>query len=318
MKFNPDINFLLSYHYFKTIDLDKEIPLYFDEPYPRIFLDSGAWSAFTLGSPIDLKEYVKFITRFSHWFKAYSNLDDLQSPVITKNNQKALEDKGLYPLPVFHTGESLEILEDYVQEYPYVCVGRIIPFTNQPKKIIPFLIQCHKIARGRAVLHGFGVTNWKLLKLFPWYSVDSSSWASGFRYGRVSVFHEDKGTWGTMKIGDIASVRKYAGAIKQAGFRFDQFSDRAKNHHQISARFNAIQYLKAQRFLRKRHGPISLKSVPEVSGLNIHLVTDKPDLKRLSVRHSFLPDIKGASGINLPFGRYEPKQSFCGFKGGFP
>src|SRR5688572_3766016 len=172
---------LLSYHYVKNKDLDRLIPSVFSPPYPDILLDSGAWSAFTQGVEISLSEYVEFIKRFRHWFTVYSNLDNMVNAERTLYNQLAIEDAGLMPFPVFHTGEDWSYLERYIEQYNYVALGKIIPYTNAPKKIFPWIIKAFEMAGSKTVFHGFGVTNYTLLKSFPWYSADSSSWSSGFR-----------------------------------------------------------------------------------------------------------------------------------------
>lgn len=99
---NPRLRILISYHYFKTQDLDKMMARYFTPPYPDLLLDSGAWSAFTQHVAVDIRQYIEFINRFKHWFTVYSNLDDMTNPDKTLANQKTMEDAGLFPFPVFH------------------------------------------------------------------------------------------------------------------------------------------------------------------------------------------------------------------------
>jgi len=35
--------------------------------------------------------------------------------------------------------------------------------------------------------HGFGLTSFKLLRKFRWYSVDSTTWGQGGRFGRIQL-----------------------------------------------------------------------------------------------------------------------------------
>jgi hypothetical protein len=58
-----------------------------------------------------------------------------------------------------------------VERYTYVSVGKIIPYTSKREIIIPWVTRCFRIAGDRAAIHGLGVTNWTLLRCFPWYSV---------------------------------------------------------------------------------------------------------------------------------------------------
>lgn len=51
--------FLLSYHYFKSEDLDalvEQMPV-----RPMLFADSGAYSAYSQGAVIDIKEYAAWL-----------------------------------------------------------------------------------------------------------------------------------------------------------------------------------------------------------------------------------------------------------------
>lgn len=180
---------LISYHYFKNVDMDAVMRELFVEPYPEVFLDSGAWSAFTCGVPIDIAEYQAFVRRFSHWFTVVSNLDDMRNPATTYRNQKLMEDAGIPVLPAFHVGEDFSNLERYLDEgYNYIGVGGMVPYLKTPKKVIPWLLKAFRLAKDRAVFHGFGATCWEIASSLPWYSVDSSSWTAGIRFGTVPVF----------------------------------------------------------------------------------------------------------------------------------
>lgn len=172
---------LLSYHYYKNVDLDAVFQKHFDEPYPEVFADSGAYSAFTQAQHIDWRDYAKWLKRWSHLFSAAANLDVIGDADATRRNQEKLERAGLKPLPVFHTGEDWSYLDYYLDRYSYIALGGMVPYMCSPKKIMPWIIQCFKRAKGKAVFHGFGATSWAVIRDLPWYSVDSSSWGKGFR-----------------------------------------------------------------------------------------------------------------------------------------
>lgn len=268
---------LLSYHYYRQHDLDKLIPKYFTEPYPDIFLDSGAWSAFTQGVHVDIQEYITYVKRNAHWFTVYSNLDDMTNWKATARNQQIMEDAGLRPLPVFHTGEPFEALERYLDlGYPYIALGKIIPYTNTPKAIMPWVLKCFKAARGKAVYHGFGVTNWTLLSSFPWYSADSSSWGAGFRFGRVPVFDERYGRFHAFNLGDRPSCYACAHLIRRYGFEPGDFADRARNDRAKVTAIAAVSYAKAETWLRKRHGEIQMPDNARATGPRVYLADTNP------------------------------------------
>jgi len=192
--FDARKNVLISYHYFKKLDLSAEIERLFPKPYPRFFMDSGAWSAFTLWEKIDLDAYMAFLHKHRSVLWTYSNLDNMTSSAVTAQNQIEMEAAGLRPLAVFHTGEEWSRLEEYVERYSYMALGKIIPFRGTPKVIIPWMAKCMRIAAGTGTrFHGFGLSSVNLLRLFSWYSSDSSSWMSSFRYGYVPLWDDSRG-----------------------------------------------------------------------------------------------------------------------------
>lgn len=262
---------LLSYHYYKDTDLDALFRRYFTEPYPEVFIDSGAFSADTQGVPIDLRAYIAYIKRYRHLITTYSNLDVIRNPEATWANQQRMEDAGLSPLPVFHGGTPWQWLEHYIERYPYIALGGLVGKIGRAKA---WLVRCFQMAKGRSVFHGFGVTAWDVLRDLPWYSVDSSSWGQGFRFGEVPLFDERRGTWAKVNLGDRRGWLRHAGLVRTLGFDPADFADRSRNDRAKVAAISALSYMLAERYLRKRHGPIHIPDRPDLPpGLNLHLVT---------------------------------------------
>jgi hypothetical protein len=254
---------LLSYHYFKDADLDALFAKAFTPPYPEVFADSGAYSSFTQGVSIDRDAYSAWLHRWKHLFAVYANLDAIGSAAQTRANQQALEADGLAPLPVFHTGEAWADLEWYLERYPYLALGGMVPYARQSKKLMPWLIQCFQRASGRAVYHGFGCTGWNLMRSFPWYSVDSSTWGASFRFGRVPFFCARRGRFFVLELGKPATIAPHAAAIRALGFDPLEFADRTKNRRERICAFSALAYLHAAAYLRRHFGAISLPSRPD-------------------------------------------------------
>ena len=266
------LRILLSYHYYKNTDLDLLFKKYFTEPYPVVFVDSGGFSAMTQGVNIDINEYAKWIKRNKHHINTYANLDNIRNAEETKDNQKKLEDLGLEPIPVFHTGEDWDVLEDYVTNYQYIAIGGMVPYMRYTKKIMPFIIKAFKIAKDRAVFHGFGATSWEVMHSFPWYSVDSSSWGSRFRYGQVPLFDSKKGKFYTVSLGNKNNCGRYAYLIRELGFDPADFWDRSRNDRSKICAISAISYIKAEQWLRNRWGEVYIPNNKHVNeGLRLHI-----------------------------------------------
>ena len=250
------LKILLSYWYYKDTDLDVLFEKYFTKPYPEVFADSGGFSAFTQGVDISWEEYADWLKRWRHIFSVTANLDVIGNHEETMKNQRRLESKGLNPIPVFHTGSDYADLEALTEEYPYIALGGLVPYMRYTEKVMPHLIKCFRIASGKSVFHGFGVTSWKVLKALPWYSVDSSSWGSGFRYGQVPIFDEKRGKFITLQLGDKVSWLKNSSIVRALGFNPMDFADRERNDRAKICAISALSYMRAERWLRKYHGPV--------------------------------------------------------------
>lgn len=152
-----------------------------------LFLDSGAFSAWSKGIEININEYINFIKKYQKYLTVYAVLDDINSPEITWKNQKYMEDAGLNPLPVFHYGEDEKWLSECMK-YDYFALGGMVPISNA--KLKPWLDKIwrklvDKDGYAKFKVHGFGLTSVELMKRYPWYSVDSTSWVMTGRFGSV-------------------------------------------------------------------------------------------------------------------------------------
>lgn len=175
----------------------------------NLFLDSGAFSAWTQGIEIDIYEYINFIKEHQDIIEVYANLDTIaktdslsdrkEAAEKTFQNQKIMEDAGLSPLPVFHIGEPFKYLQHYTDNYDYIALGGMVgKFKNI---LIPWLDKCFgqficdEKGMPKTKAHGFGLTSLFLMRRYPWYSVDSTSWLVVGRFGSIYVPQYRKGEW---------------------------------------------------------------------------------------------------------------------------
>lgn len=156
-----------------------------------LFLDSGAFSAWSQGVTIDIDEYIEFIKKNKQYIDIYAVLDVIGDPAATMKNQKYMESKGLSPLPCFHYGEDLKYLKHYLKHYDYLALGGMVPIsTGDLMAWLDNLFSnfiCDEQGMPRVKIHGFGLTAIPLLTRYPWYSVDSTSWVMTGRFGAVYV-----------------------------------------------------------------------------------------------------------------------------------
>lgn len=283
---------LLSYWYYKDTDLDAMFAKHFTPPYPEVFADSGAFSAYTQGATIRVDEYATWLHRHKHLFSTYANLDVIKNAEKTWENQQRLEQQfGLAPLPVFHVLENWSYLDRYIEQYPYIALGVA---GTRSQVYMPWLVQCFKRAQGKAVYHGFGITTWAVLKSFPWYSVDSSSWGQGFRFGGVPIFDSGSGRFFKIQLGNHQSCYARAALLRSLGFDPADFADRRRNDRKKICALAALSYIKAEQWLQKRWGTISIPDRPESPGAKMYLAENQRDLSDI---RNVLPYIERVGGI---------------------
>lgn len=188
-----DVQYILeSYHYFhKPQDVASA-----RAGNRKVFLDSGAFSAYTQGVTIDLPVYCRFIHDNQDIFECVSVLDAIGDPQATYENQLAMERLGVRPLPCFHANEDYRYLQHYAKNYEYITLGGMVGAS--PKVLMNWLDHVWEkyltdgAGRPLCKVHGFGLTSIPIMKRYPWYSVDSSSWVQVSSMG--ALLHPDHGT----------------------------------------------------------------------------------------------------------------------------
>jgi hypothetical protein len=178
---------LISYHFFGDDTINKQLKRLGGNP--KVFLDSGAFSAKNQGVEIKVEKYAEWLAKYQDLFECYANLDVIGDDEGTWKNQLFLESQGLAPVPVFHVGEPWKSLDRLLERYDYIALGGMVGPTRQ--SLAPWCVQCFKRARetGRVIrFHGFGMTKWDILMSLPWYSVDSTAWNAVVRFARLRLF----------------------------------------------------------------------------------------------------------------------------------
>jgi hypothetical protein len=178
----------------------------------KVFLDSGAFSAWSKGAEIDLPGYCRYIKDNSDIIRMEDDtvmasvLDSIGDDQGTYENQMRMETLGVRPLPCFHYGEDPRYLEYYVANYSYITLGGMV--AQSTKNLLVWLDEMWEkyltdgAGRPKTKVHAFGVTTPILMKRYPWFSVDSSSWVQVAANG--SILYEGR----AMAISDQSPNRK--------------------------------------------------------------------------------------------------------------
>ena len=166
----------------------------------ELFLDSGAYSAYTQGREIDIDRYAEFIHASDGIWNNVANLDYIPgkgfSPASAAEksyrNQHHLEKRGCTVVPCFHMGEPYRYLERYAAEYPYIALGGMVKARKE--LLASWLDWCwikhltYEDGRPRVKVHGFGISSYWAATRYPWHSMDSCSWILNCRRMVVPAF----------------------------------------------------------------------------------------------------------------------------------
>ena len=241
-----------------------------------LFLDSGAFTGFTKGVDLSVDSYAAYIHEHGHMFTCISSLDDThKNEKLSYDNLKALESLGCKVQPVFHTREDPRWLVKYIDEgYDYIFIGGMVPETTQ------WLMQWlddlfHRYLTNsdgtpRVKLHGFGLTDQRLMFRYPWYSVDSTSWLMTGIFG-ACVFLTDNGLRKVVFSEDSPQAKKYNGwhyyrltlpQRKQVDEWLEQYgvtAEECARHYSYrdavnAAVFQDMERLGATRFVKQQQG----------------------------------------------------------------
>ncbi len=176
---------LWSYHYYGKDSWYPKMQQAMEDYDIHTFVDSGAFSAFTCGIEIDIDKYCRWLLMMQP--DMYATLDAIGDPIKTYDNTKYMENEyGLNPLPVFHMREDIKHLYKYL-DYDYICLGGMVKSSG----LLPWLDDVWQVIykeKPDLKVHGFGLTG-RIIKKYPFYSVDSSSWNSGTRFFNVSRYN---------------------------------------------------------------------------------------------------------------------------------
>lgn len=276
----PRLRLLLSYWYFKNVDLDALYEQYLSKLRADLIADSGAFSAMTQGVTIALSDYASWLKRWEHLFSAYFNLDVIKDARKTFENQRALEDIGLTPIPCFHVLEDWKWLERYIKDYRYIGLG-VAGMTHRKNAVMRWLVRCFQMAGTSAVYHGFALTSLQVIRSFPWYSVDSSTWSS-YRFGRVILFDQQKGRFIRIRFGNKRKAYENAQLLRAVNIEPEEIADRKRNDRIKVCTASSLAYMQIERYLQKKWGRIRIpgQSTGE-DGVKVYLALSNSDVRTM-------------------------------------
>jgi len=183
-------------------------------PDARLFLDSGAYSAWTQGRLLSIDDYMEFLELFEDQFYQYASLDNKADQKETYDNLQTLRRNGYNPSPVWHAvGGSAEYLEEYMADpnVRNVCIGAIAKETITDKFTYRRLNEVFRlVGKYKKPTHAFGRTDPELLIQYPFTSADSSTWYC-VRHGAILSWNPLDRTLRQIRLRNAARMEKEFG-----------------------------------------------------------------------------------------------------------
>lgn len=181
-----NLSLLVSYWYVKN-GKGGDVIKWANERRIPVFLDSGAFSAMTHGEKINVVEYLEYCVENKNRFHVIANLDVIGDHVTTARNHDYMQSAGCDCITAFHVNSPFSELERLCSENDYIALG-VAGMQKRRNQIMRWCAYCHNVAKkNKTKLHGFGLTSPIVMSSFPWFSVDSSTWLNGRRFGNLIV-----------------------------------------------------------------------------------------------------------------------------------
>jgi hypothetical protein len=195
-------DFLMSYHYLqnKRVSLEKE----YGDLGVKFFIDSGAFTYMNdpkYSEEYSIEDWENHINRYLKWAEknkdyifAIANLDLeylVGAEQVEQWNRKYFEPfmlrTGIPVCFVWHSNDYIS-WEYYCKRYPYVGFSGFSDTTG----VQDYADIVRTAKQFDTLVHGFGLTQTRILQEVPFYTADSTTWLVGLQYGEINYWNRDK------------------------------------------------------------------------------------------------------------------------------
>lgn len=193
-------NFLMSYQYVRGRNITSQ----YKDSGISLFIDSGAYTymhdpKFNDFTPEQwekqIKEYLNWARKHTDMIFAMANLDLdflVGSETVIEWNKKYFEpfmlETGIPVCFVYHETPEAMTWEAFCKRYPYVGIS----YATSDFDLATGKRLLQVAEKYDTLVHGMGMTKTSILPQLPFYTVDSTSWKSGFRYGQLAIWNGKK------------------------------------------------------------------------------------------------------------------------------
>lgn len=262
------VNILLSYAFHQKTDLNR---VRSHLPCGRLFIDSGAFTAYSTGKPIQLQEYAEYLQHFQGAWNHAVTLDKIGDPVATRRQTQKLHAMGLPVMPVFTAGESLAEFDAMVRDVGYVCVGGGVGMTKAATVKRIGVLQHRAEALGGGI-HALGVGAIPFLRQARPYSADASNISAAFRFGLIRFF--DGVGIRAIKANDKVALAKYRVPLRAHGIDVAELATigrmPGKETRSALMRAMSVSYVVADEYLKRGARAPVPAGVEDVPGTHLY------------------------------------------------
>jgi hypothetical protein len=266
------VNSLVSFHYWSNANIAD-----FHRLGLRLIGDSGAFSAMSLGAPVNIDRFIEWGVKWQKNLCWIASLDAIGDTAQSWKNYKYIRGAGLDAVPTIHYGTEPSELDRYADEgVDFVGLGGMVGRKSERQRLMRWTLGVFRYARDNHPgmrFHGWGATHNDLVMSLPWYSVDSSGFTSAYRFGRLSLFNPATAKMVTAEMNG-QDIYRHADLVRRE-YKINPalIAESTPATRRLLVRTSVKSVQKLEDFLRARH-----KVKPPVYGLNSNLGFARKDL----------------------------------------
>lgn len=248
-------NFLMSYEYLKGKGY-SQLKKY---PDMHLFIDSGAYTY--ISNPefesYTVEQWEDQIEKYLAWARKHKDsifaIADLDLQYLV-GNEKVYEWRKKYfepfmletgiPVCFIYHEEGLDQWEYMCKRYPYVGISLNVDGNVDEADLRDKFRIAEKY---NTLIQGMASTRTSMLTEYPFYTVDSTTWNVGLKYGEISVWNETK--MSRIKKADFESKAFPIISRYDRKFDFDLIREEDKTE---MIKVNAYAFVQAEKFIHER------------------------------------------------------------------
>lgn len=223
-------NVLLSFAKYKKGD-EKYV-----EKCKRILIDSGAFTFLNSKKEASKFKPMDYVKKYGEFIKKNEIDDFIELDIESVFGVETYIDclhylqdiTGKEPLRVWHLNRGFSYYSELVKKFPRICIGGIATkeINISDKKLIHSLLnEAHK---NNCKVHGLGVGSSTYIREYDFDSVDSATWLTSMRNGKIHYFNGHEVNFISYGSNDDGSrlARRFSGimAMKE-WFKYSQYVD---------------------------------------------------------------------------------------------